>query len=212
MKKLFIFSIIILSIFKVDAQNISGQWQGYFVTATRISPARSYFFLDIKQEQKALWGVFNNYTGSPFNNVIGCLCSVTGIIPKGGSSTFDLYKDKIIDHNPKISDGQCDFVNKLSIHYVVIDNLEYLVGKWYTATNAFTLNDGSSGVFVLKHVSLQTTKNIDEYFPKLNKLLEKGKITDSLLLAKSPLLPDQYSSLKKEEIDLINTFRNKAEN
>ena len=217
MKKIYILLLLIFSNIYGDAQNITGEWQGYFVTAGLHNPVRSYFFLDIKQSEKALWGVYNNFTGSSKDNVLGCLCTVTGIIPKGEVSNFDLYKDKIIEHHPKIEQSVCDFVNKLSLHYVVVDNLEYLVGQWYTATNAFVLKDGSSGVFVLKHVSLRPLSllikhNIDDYFPKLDKLLERGTTTDTLMLKKFFLLPDDESTLTNQEKDLINALKDKKNN
>ena len=196
----------------MNAQNITGYWQGYFVAAGTKSPVRSFLFMDIKQSQKALWGAYNNYISSPYDKYVGCLCSVSGIIPKGEVSTFDLYQESIIEYGPKITRSLCDFLNKITVHYVVVDNLEYLVGKWYTATNAFVLKDGSSGVFVLKHVALQNKRSIDQDFPKLDKLLERGTTSDTMALKKYFLLPDNSSTLTDQEKDLINELKDKKNN
>ena len=210
MKKICILFLFVFLNIDSNAQNITGYWQGYYVRAGLKSPVRSFFFMDIKQAQKALWGVYNTYTSST-DKYIGCLCSVTGLIPKGEVSVFDLYKESIIDFNPKFNRNICDFLNKMTVHYVVVDSLEYLVGKWYTANSMLVMRDGSEGVFVLKHVALQNKRSVDQYFPKLDKLLDRGTTSDTTALKKLFLLPDNATSLTDLEKDLINALRNKPD-
>ena len=210
MKKILFLSILIFQTTFIDAQNITGYWQGYYVRAALKSPVRSFFFMDIKQAQKALWGVYNTYT-SATDKYIGCLCSVTGLIPKGEISTFDLYKESIIEFNPKFNKNICDYLNKMTVHYVVVDSLEYLVGKWYTANSMLVMSDGSEGVFVLKHVALQNKRSVDQYFPKLDKLLDRGTTSDTMALKKHFLVPDHVNTLTNLEKDLINALKGKPD-
>ena len=57
MKKIYILLLLIFSNIYGDAQNITGEWQGYFVTAGLHNPVRSFFFL-ILSNQKKHCGVF----------------------------------------------------------------------------------------------------------------------------------------------------------
>ncbi len=230
MKKLFILLLLHFPLCLLNAQNITGTWQGYFTAyrieaesnlnsrrndrsegKTGLSFTRKFFMtLEIKQSYKALWGVYNTTDSS--NLSIGCFCSISGILPKKQVSSFDLFKERIINHDPKISIQTCDFVNRFSFHYIMIDNYEYLIGKWFTGDNASTSRDGSSGAFMLQHVSQINKTNIDELFSKLDKLLSKGAVTDTLSLKTVPLIMDPVSSLNIDEKDIILSITGKKIN
>lgn len=230
MKKMFILSVFVMTSLIVDAQNITGYWQGYF-TAYRIQSesnlnsrrydrtegrtglnfTRKFFMtLEIKQSYKALWGAYNTTDSS--NLSIGCLCSISGLLPKKQVSTFDLYKERVVNHDPKISVQNCDFVNRLSFHYIMIDNTEYLIGKWFTGDNASAARDGSSGAFMLQHISLTNKMNVDELFPKLDRLLNKGAAADTIALKVNPLSIDPLTSLNIDEKEIILSVTGKKVN
>ena len=216
MKKLSILFLFIFSNIYGDAQNITGTWQGYFTSNHVVGrtglgfTTKYYFTLELKQSYKAVWGAYNTTDSS--NLSVGCFCKVSGILPKKQTSIFELYNEGVINHDPKISVGVCEALNRLFFHYVTIDNNEYLIGKWFTGENASVLNNGSSGTFILQHVSVTNKNNVDQYFPKLDKLLNKGTTTDTLALKTAPLIIDPASSLNIEEKEIINAIMGKKNN
>jgi hypothetical protein len=227
MKKVFVTLLSFFLISLLAAQNLTGTWQGFF-TAYRIQAdanqnsrrhdmsegrvglsfdRKFYFVLELKQSYKAVWGVYN--TTDSANHAIGCVCSISGVLPKKQGAIFDLYKEKVVDHDPKILQQVCDAVNRITFHYFVNDGKEYLVGKWFTGDNSSTARDGSSGAFLLQHVNVLIKNNVDEYFPKLDKLLSKGTTTDTLALKTPSLLADTFQSLNIDEKEIINSMINK---
>ena len=216
MKKLSILFLLIFSTSYGHAQNITGTWQGYFtsnhvVGRTGLGYIRKFYFtVQLKQSYKAVWGVYNTTDSS--NLSVGCFCSISGVLPKKQTSFFELYTGGVIGHDPKISVGICAAVNRLSFHYVIIDSNEYLIGKWYTGETAAVLNNGSSGTFILQHISLVNKNNVDSYFPKLDKLLNKGTTTDTLALKTAALIIDPVSSLNIEEKEIIKSMSGKKNN
>jgi len=175
MKKILAFLILSLISNTSFSQNISGTWGGVFYTPRGNSTKAFYFFLEIQQKERTVWGVYN-MTDSNNNKIFDCLISVSGTLSKKPNAVFDLYKEHVEDFDKKRMDYPiCNSVNQLNLHYFVIDGVEYITGKWFTEGVKGPGIDGSIGLLVLHHISTNTTRNVDQYFPKLNKMIEKGK-------------------------------------
>ena len=209
MKRLLFLCFLFIQYCAVNAQNLTGKWEGYIFTSLKDRVSKSHLFFELKQQQRAVWGIYNK-TSSRNNSKTGCLCSVSAILSKKQDSYFDIYKEKVEEIGSNYTFQGCDFINRLAVHYVIVDSIEYLVGKWYTAQKALALSDGSEGVFILKHVGTETARNIDSYFPKLEKFIRKGDINEDSDAKKSILIPDTFNNLNNEEKELVNFLRSNS--
>ena len=173
MKPILLLCIVTFFVTASFAQNISGTWGGLFSTRQGALTRNYYFFLEIKQKGRTIWGVYNT-SDSSNNKSTTCLCSISGSLSKKTASTLDLYKEHIEDFDKNtVSYMICNFVNRLSLHYFSENNNEYLTGQWFPESGG-TLAGGAGGSFVVQHINSLTQRPIDDYFPKLNKMIEKG--------------------------------------
>ena len=202
MKKTFLTITLLISCSCLFSQDISGTWAGFFTAQTKNFPHNYYFFLEIKQKGKTIWGTYN--TSDSMNNVnISCLGSVSGILSKKVATTFDLYKERIEDFDKNtVTYAICNFVNRLALHYFTKDNMEYLTGQWYSESGSGPLAGGASGSFVVQHINSQTMHDVDHFFPKLNKLIEKGATEESVVIK-----ADDISIANPVEQRLLETIK-----
>lgn len=206
MKRILLSIITVLIITSSFSQDISGTWGGLIsIRQSRFSPNVTntyYFFLEIKQKGRTLWGVYNT-SDSSNNKSTTCLCSVSGSLTKKTAPTFDLYKEHIEDYDKKNVGYQfCNLVSGLTLHYLLENNTEYLTGQWFHETD-LTLARGSSGNFVLQHINSLTSRPVDDYFPKLSKMIEKGMVDSDTPLIKA----DDISAATPAELKLINSMK-----
>lgn len=205
MKRILLLIVSILFISVSFSQDISGTWGGLI----SIKPSRFnrltktyYFFLEIKQKGRTIWGVYNT-SDSSNNKNITCLCSISGSLPKKPGATFDLYKENIEDYDKKnVGYEFCNLVSGLSLHYFLENTTEYLAGQWFH-TSDVTLARGTSGSFVLQHINSLTSRSVDDYFPKLDKMIEKGAVAGQMPLTKA----DDISTATPTEQRLINAMK-----
>lgn len=205
MKRIVLSIAWILFINASFSQDISGTWGGLisiresrFTRVTR----NYYFFLEIKQKGRTIWGVYN-MSDSSNNKNISCLCSISGEIPKKPGAVFDLYKEHIEEYDKKhVGYDFCNLVSGLSLHYFLENTTEYLAGQWHH-TSDVTLARGAGGSFVLQHINPLTSRSVDDYFPKLDKMIEKGVVDGEVLQFKA----DDISAATNSEQRLINAMK-----
>jgi hypothetical protein len=174
-----ILSFILLGFVSTSfAQDITGTWGGVIQSYTGGNARNQYFFLELKQKGKSIWGTYN-ITDSNNNTIVKCLCSVTASLPKKPGSFINLYRERVIDYNKKAQLlNVCESINSFILHYFVgNDSTEYLTGK-ASAEVALSPNDPGN-LLVVQKMSNNLLRNVDEYFPKLNKLVEKGKTDEA---------------------------------
>jgi hypothetical protein len=201
MKKILTFLFLCLITGNSFSQNMSGTWGGVFYTPRGNSTTSFFFFLEIQQKARTIWGVYN-MTDSNNNKVPDCLISVSGSLSKKPNAIFDLYKEHVEGFDKKRMDYPiCNYVNQLNLHYFVLNGIEYLVGKWYADGVKGPGIDGSIGLLVLQHFNANTTRNVDQYFPKLNKMIEKGKSDEPF-----NIIADDISAATPIEKQLINAI------
>ncbi len=183
----------------IKSQDLTGMWAGTFHAVTRPMEHSFHFYVDLKQKDRSVWGVYNT-TDSANATIFTCLCSISGVLPKKPSSDFELYDERVVDFDAKsIHSGSCRNVQRLFCRYLIKDGIEILVGKWFSTegANAGT-PEGESGYFILRHASNQNFRNPDQYFPKLDKLIAKGVIADASS-SKPILIPDERSLTPLEQ-------------
>jgi len=206
MKKSFLTLIMSFTIACAFSQDISGTWAGIFLTQQiKNIPKNYYFFLEIKQKGRTVWGVYNT-TDSNNNKSISCLCSISGSLPKKTGAIVDLYKEHIEDFDKNtVTYALCDFVNRLNLHYFIQDSTEYITGQWYSEAGGGPLAGGAGGLLVAQHISIQTMRNVDQYFPKLNKMIEKGATDEQTIAIKGDDISAAIPA-EKRLLDAIKTI------
>jgi len=187
MKRILLSFVLILSITASFSQDISGTWGGIISTKQSNLSRNYYFFLEIKQKGRTVWGAYNT-SDSNNNKNITCLCSITGSLTKKPAARLDLYKEHIEDFDKATASYlYCNFLNRLSLHYFKENNEEYLAGQWFpeSAVSGTFPGGTAGGSFVVKHISNVTERPVDDYFPKLSKMIEKGESDEkgSLIIA-----------------------------
>lgn len=187
----------------ISAQDLTGTWGGIYYSQTRRFPHTFFFFLEIKQKGKAVWGTFNT-TDSNNNRISTCLCSFTGLLSRKPNGFVELNKGKVIEYNKKaISYNFCDYVEKIRFHYLEKNNTEYLSGTWFSALKTGVLKDGADGSIVVQYLSNEMLRDVDQYIPSLNKLKIKGERNS----AKLQFLPDNISMATYDEANMIEILR-----
>jgi hypothetical protein len=202
MKHLLLSFILILAITASFSQNISGTWAGLLSTRQSGLTRNYYFFLEITQKGRTVWGVYN-ISDSSNNKSTTCLCSISGSLSKKVESRLDLYKEHLEDYDKKHVGYQfCNFVNRLNLHYFLENSAEYLTGQWFPESGG-TLAGGAGGSFVVQHINNTTQRPINDYFPKLTKMIEKGAADEQSLLIKA----DEVSSSTPAEKRLLDAIK-----
>ncbi len=168
--------ILLLINLSATAQNYSGTWVGLFNTYTTASIRRSFhFYMHLQQAGRAVWGVYTTGESSELKKA-DCTCRVSGQVSKSNKASITLNKDGII--STTISDELCDNVNYFEVKFVEKDNHTYLAGNWFGNSTNVTLAGGASGNFSIVKVSDTVDIDVNSYFPKLNKLIEKANPGD----------------------------------
>jgi hypothetical protein len=178
MKRSILSFILLIFTSTAFAQDLTGTWGGVIQSYTGGNARNQYFFLEVKQQGKSIWGAYN-ITDSNNNTVVKCLCSITGSLPKKAQSFINLYKERVIDYDKKAQLlNVCEAINSFILHYFISsDSTEYLTGK---ASAEVGLSPNSPGnLLVIQKMSNNLLRNVDDYFPKLNKLIEKGKTDEA---------------------------------
>ena len=194
----------------VKSQDLTGSWSGSFHYVVKPFEGSLHFFVDIKQKGKSVWGVYNITEGDNPKTVT-CICSFSGILPKKTSAEFELPVDQVQDKDKNSKYYvTCGNVQRLSFHYIIIDSVEMLVGKWFPLNERLQSGtpDGESGYFILRHASPQPNKNPDQYFPKLEKLIAKGAPqnsgnTEPVLIADSLLKAPMEIKMVKSLLEVV---------
>ncbi|MEO8174280.1 MAG: hypothetical protein ABI581_14395 [Sediminibacterium sp.] len=205
MKRLFL-SFILLSFFtNAFSQDMTGTWGGVIQSYTGGNARNQYFFLELKQSGRSIWGSYN-ITDSNNNTVVRCLCSVTASLPKKPSAWIEMYRERVIDYDKKRQLlGVCEATNSFILHYFTdSDGTAYLTGK---ASSGVGISPNDPGnLLVAQKMSDSLLRNVDDYFPKLAKLIEKGK-TDEL----KPVIADNIASGTVTEKKLMETLKTMLE-
>lgn len=205
MKHSFLTLMMSLSVVCTFSQDINGTWAGIFLTQVKKFPHNYYFFLEIKQKGRTVWGVYNT-TDSANNKIVSCLCSVSGFLPKKNGAIIDLYKEHIEDFDKKtVSYALCNFVNRLTLHYFKQDSIEYVTGQWYSESSDGPLAGGAGGLLVAQYITSETMRNVDQYFPKINKMIEKGISEEQTVIIKSDDV-SVATPAEKKLLDAIKTI------
>ncbi len=205
MKRIPLSIVLILCITTSFSQNISGTWGGVFSTRQSNLTRNYYFFIEIKQKGRTVWGVYNT-SDSSNNKNITCLCSISGSLSKKPGATLDLYKEHIEDYDKATTSYQiCNFVNRLSLHFFTENNSDYLTGQWFPETGG-ALAGGAGGSFVVQRINNLTQRPVDDYFPKLNKMIEKGATDDQGPLIKA----DDISTATPAEKRMLDAIKSIA--
>ncbi|MES2329293.1 MAG: hypothetical protein V4539_06785 [Bacteroidota bacterium] len=201
MKRLLFLLTMIFFVTALSAQDITGTWGGVFYAPRKNVSFPYFFFLDIQQKGKTVWGVYS--TGdSSVSNSYSCLTSVSATLSKKPGALIDLYKEKVEDFDKKgMSRDICNFVNRLGMHYFIEDGIEYITGKWYSESSGGSAGDGAGGAFVLHRIAASPTRNIDQYFPKLERMIEKGKSDEPIVLKADNI--SYATPLEKKLIDAM---------
>ena len=106
-----------------------------------------------------------------------CACTITAQLGKKNRTSVDLYKDGLI--SSQIAETACDFVTNLEANYLQKDSKEYLTGKWFGNVPSSKRSDGASGDFTVMKISDSINVDVNSYFPKLGKLIEKENPGDT---------------------------------
>lgn len=203
MKRIVIPIVLILSITASFSQNITGTWSGLISTKQTNLTRNYYFNLEIKQDGRTVWGVYNT-SDSSNNKSITCLCSVSGSLNKKPAARLDLYKDNVEDYNTVTASYlYCNFINRLNLHYFTEDNNEYLAGQWFPDSGGTFPGSAKGGSFVLQHISNKTQRPVDDYFPKLSKMLKRGESDEKRPLIKA----DDISVATPAEKRMLNAIK-----
>ncbi len=171
MKEKFILGCLLAICFSGSGQNLSGTWEGFFVSNMTKTEKQFSFYLHTQQKGKALWAVYS--TGKSYKiDSADCVCNIEGELVANKNEIFaKMYKDKVIAN--LISYQICAFINYFEFNYEQRDDGEYLKGKWFGFTENKLRSDGAGGSVLLKRVSMKPAIGIDQYFPKLGQLITK---------------------------------------
>jgi hypothetical protein len=190
MKKNLTIFILFISSFTL-AQDITGIWEGLFYTERTGKRGYYYFRFYLKQFGSSVWGVceamsyVDNEKKFEINKAeVLCKYPVSGELPrKTPNQIFQLYRGNIIEARTPLD--ICESVNFIEFNYKIINNTEYLMGKWYSIYPVTVRNDGAGGELAIRKVSRESPDFVDTYFPKLEKMLTKTFKKDSAYLVKA---------------------------
>lgn len=179
MKRSLLFFILFICSTVAFCQDLTGTWGGVIqARSSRNYASNQYFFLEIKQQGRSIWGTYN-ITDSNNNTIVRCLCSATASLPKKPNALINLYKERVVDYDKKIESTQpCEGFNSFILHYFVsADSTEYLTGK--ASFDVGVSNNDRASLLVVQKMSNKLLRNVDAYFPRLAKLVEKGKTEET---------------------------------
>lgn len=183
--KLSLLSIGLFISFGLFAQNFAGTWIGVWNDdmSNPRSPVR--FSMQLQQAGRAVWGIYT--TGESYTiEHAQCACRINAQMGKKDKSFADLYKDGVI--SSQIAETTCDFVVNLETNYLEKEGKKYLTGKWFGNTPSSRRSDGASGDFTVVKVSDSLNIDVNKYFPKLDKLIEKANPGDTTFKRSHSLL------------------------
>jgi len=152
--------------------NLAGKWTGKISDNTMLATRTIDFNVQFNQSGTAVWGI---YTKGDHPTLDSCDCAgkLTSRISIKDSSIVLIFQDGVIEHKAMPLDS-CNLLNYLKANYVTEDGKEYLTGRWYAKhLNYLDFDGGASGSFFLERNSLTADKKIDQYFPRLEQLIEK---------------------------------------
>jgi len=151
-------------------------WGGIFVSNVTRVERKFYVFLELKQQGRAVWGIYNT-TDSNNNQSVNCLCTISGSLPRKKGAFLDLSKESVV-MNRSVSYAVCDLVSRLNLHYLTKDSVDYITGKWYAGTDIpgrqHPVEGDADGSLVLQRISGQMVWNADQYFSNLDKIIKRG--------------------------------------
>ena len=200
MKAKYILSLLITLIlsFTLAAQEYAGTWIGVF-NDDMSSPRRtSRFAIQLQQKGRAVWGVYTTGENLTIKHA-QCACTINAQLGKKDRNSIDFYKDGLI--SSQIAETACDFVTNLEAKFIKKDAKEYLAGKWFGNVPSSGRSDGASGDFTVMKISDTINIDINSYFPKLQKLIEKANPGDtSIIRSKSKAVIEKNSLRSENEI------------
>jgi hypothetical protein len=175
--KIFYFLIVCCITSGAAAQDLSGPWGGIFFVDRGLVQQKYFLFVDLKQQGRTVWGTYNT-TDSNNNAIVGCLCSISGELPKSPGSFVQLFKQRVEDYDKKIGYPICDNLNNFKLHFFTKGNTQYLTGIWSYESSLGRVQ-GGDGLLVLQHMSGPLPRKIDAFFPHLDKMIAKGVASNS---------------------------------
>lgn len=170
--KFILFLIVCCTSLGSAAQDLSGPWGGIFFVDRGLVRKKYFLFVDLRQQGRTVWGTYNT-SDSNNNAIVGCLCSISGGLPKSTGPFVQLFKQRVEDYDKKIGYPICDNLNNFKLHYFVKGNTQYLTGVW-SYERSIGKVQGGDGLLVLQHLSGPLPRKIDAFFPHLEKMIAKG--------------------------------------
>lgn len=161
------------------AQDFSGTWRGEFSSDMSKIQRRFNIYINLEQAGKAIWGAYSTGRSHKVDSA-DCFCRVDAQMDKKSSVFIKLYKDKVI--NNIITYQSCDFVSYFELSYELRNGEEFLTGKWYGTYNNRMRSDGAGGSVILKKINPKTIIDVNQYFPNLQKLIQKSNKGDTSFL------------------------------
>lgn len=178
MKKVIVLFLLFVGFAKgAFAQDLSGSWGGFFFVDRVRVQSKYFLFVDLKQQGRTVWGTYNT-TDSNNNAIVGCLCSISGELPKKQGSYVQLFKQRVEDYDKRIGYPICNNLNNFKLRYFIKGNTQYLTGVWSYETS-FGKVQGGDGLLVLQHLSGPLPRKLDAFFPHLDKMIAKGVVNNS---------------------------------
>ncbi len=153
------------------SQDLTGSWSVKYTSYQRNVTKYYNASIYLSQKGKAVWGVFANGNKLSIDSAV-CSCTIQGKVGKDKDAIyFKMYKDDVITY--QATEDVCQFLNYFEFGYEKRADGEYLVGKWFGSTSNRFLADGSAGNILLKKMAATPVFDVDRYFPKLPKMIEK---------------------------------------
>ena len=169
-------ALFLLTSISSFSQNYSGTWIGVFNDDMGSQRKIVRFAFQLQQKGRAVWGVYTSGENLTIKYA-QCACTVNAQLGKKNRTSIDFYKDGLI--SSQISESACDFVVNLEANYIQKDAKEYLAGKWFGNATSSKRSDGASGDFTVMKISDTVNIDVNSYFPKLDKMIEKANPGDT---------------------------------
>jgi hypothetical protein len=153
--RLFLTIAGIFAVSSGNAQNLTGYWQGEFITD--MSPVPRTFFLNmyLLQEGKKIEGRFSN-AQMDYKDVPEVVYEISGIIGKKEATPKNLMVGKIV-YNTLLEGVAEVFLQFDDIRYFKNDTMEVLYGNWLPNVLRTRRSDGVGGTFRVKRLHRYNT-------------------------------------------------------
>jgi hypothetical protein len=201
MKKLLIL-LLVFDSFAAFAQDLTGTWEGIFYTDRYNGTRRMFYYrFHLKQQGSLVWGICEGMSAVEDKKYeiskakVSCMYPVSGEIPmnkKDTSKVLQLFRGNVVEAN--IPMPICESPFYFEFKYRELNNASYLAGKWYSIYAYSPRDDAAGGSLAIRKVSNEPPNFVDDYFPKLNKMMQKSFKKDSAYLVKKGLYEKLFTT------------------